>query len=48
MSEDKDKEKDKENQKQSDELSEQDLGPITGGSVTLDYGKIEWTYTTKK
>jgi type VI protein secretion system component Hcp len=46
------KEKESQNQDPTEELSKEDLEKVQGGtpteSVTLPYGKIEWTYTQQK
>ena len=45
-------EKESQNQDPTEELSKEDLEKVQGGtpteSVTIPYGKIEWTYTQQK
>jgi bacteriocin-like protein len=42
------KEKESQNQEPTEELSKEDLQKVQGGTPSLPYGKIEWTYTPQK
>jgi type VI protein secretion system component Hcp len=42
------KEKESQNQEPTEELSKEDLQKVQGWTPSLQYGKIEWTYTPQK
>ena len=42
------KEKESQNQDPTEELSKEDLQKVQGGTPSLSYGEIKWTYTPQK
>ncbi len=39
---------DEQPEQKTDQLTDAELHTVTGGSISLSYGSVVWTYTTQK